>query len=101
MDFSRYQNEAVLKVLNEKPTYFGQEYAAMLSQGWTPPEWIGARLSHLPPHTTFPLRHNPECYEMIPEAARADVISRIRKFSDPMTTAEIAAMKKWDQISLS
>jgi hypothetical protein len=98
-DFNRYHNAAVNKLLDTKPTYFGHIYSTMIAAGWKPPAFVGSRLSHLPADSTFALRHNPESYALFPSELRDLVVSRLQRFSEPMSTADLAALRSWNQVT--
>lgn len=98
-DYTSYRNDDVLRVLEKKPTYFGHIYAALMAEGWTPPLWALGCLSHLRP-SRFPLRHNPESYELFPADIRNDVTDKVRRFSEPMTQRDMDEMRAWDQALL-
>jgi hypothetical protein len=97
-DFSLYDNDAVNKVLDTKPTYFGHVYSSMLAAGWRAPAFVGSRFSHLPADSTFALRHNPDSYALFPPRIRDLVVGRLNRFSDPMSTADLNALRSWNQV---
>lgn len=98
VDYGKFNNPDVLSLLSKRPTYFGHLYAAMLEDGWAPPEWIAEKLKHLPKGVTFPLKYNPESLDFIPKELKGFVRNRVSNYFEEMSVSEVSDMKAWDQV---
>jgi len=85
-------------LLETKPIYFGHIYAAMLSDGWTPPTWIKERLKLLPQSITFPLKYYPGSLEFMPDELKEDVKKRLDHEFSSMNEEEVNDMKAWNML---
>lgn len=101
VDYEKFRNADVIKMLDKRPTYFGHLYASMLNDGWLPPKWILDRLSHLPSDVSFPLKYNVESLDFVPENLRDEISKRILSNFEPMSEKELSSMKAWDQVNIS
>lgn len=97
VDMTAYDNSSVHALLSRRPTYFGHIYAALMSQGWTPPIFLKQYFEHLPKDNTFALHHNSESIDFMPAKLMSSIKDVLENSFSQMTEAEIRQMKNWDQ----
>ncbi len=97
VDFTRFENPDVIRVLDRKPTYFGHIYASLMAGGWIPPAFAKERLSHLPKKTEFALKYNPESIDFMPESLKDIIKNVLDENFEVMNDDDIEIMKNWDQ----
>lgn len=96
-EYKPFDNPAVHNLLKKHPTYFGHIYSALLSQNWTPPDFLEVYFSHLPRDNTFALHYNPESIDFMPETLKPSINSVLKSHFSPMTPKEIHQMRTWNQ----
>ena len=96
IDWSPYHNDAVLRLINERPLYFGHIFSTVKSINHLP-TWIKQALDDMPT-IDWTLRYDSEMFDFCPPDFHEMMEDRVKSFVEPMTTDDIQQLKSWNQM---